>query len=134
MRVITAPEKYEPQAGDITCFLAGGITNCWKWQDAVIDTLRNEEKRGLSLDHLVLFNPRRKNFPIHDPNASEEQIKWEFEHLTKCDIFSMYFCADNSDQPICMYELGRNLALRSGDVDKALNCIITVEDGYRKGK
>lgn len=132
MRVIVAPEIYAPQEGDVTCFLAGGITNCWEWQEAVINELRNQESRGLNLDHMVLFNPRRKNFPIDDPNASEEQIEWEFENLTRCDIFSMYFCADNSDQPICMYELGRNLALRSNDFDKAFNCVVTVEKGYRR--
>lgn len=30
MRVYTAIEKYVPQEDDITCFLAGGITNCWE--------------------------------------------------------------------------------------------------------
>ncbi len=29
----------------------------------------------------VLLNPRRKNFPRHDPAAAEQQIKWEYNHL-----------------------------------------------------
>jgi hypothetical protein len=27
---------------------------------------------------VYLFNPRRENFPINDPNASKEQIEWEY--------------------------------------------------------
>lgn len=124
MRVITAPEDLTVNPNEISCFLAGGITNCPEWQDEVISMLKDE-------DNLVLFNPRRKNFPIHDPNASEEQIKWEFRALSNCDIFSMYFCAGESDQPICMYELGRNLAIRQ--LRKKLdNVIITVEPEYKR--
>ena len=100
MRVITAPEQYERCAGDVTCFLAGGITKCHPWQDKVIEALKK-----VNPEHLVVFNPRRENFPIDDPSAAEEQIKWEFEHLEKVQIFSMYFCQSPSDQPICMYEL-----------------------------
>ena len=29
--------------------------------------------------------------------------------LEKCDLFTMYFAGGESDQPICMYELGRNI-------------------------
>jgi hypothetical protein len=48
--------------------LAGGITGCPDWQSKLINLLRNED--------IVIFNLRRKNFPIHDPTAVEEQIKW----------------------------------------------------------
>jgi hypothetical protein len=89
---------------DVFCFLAGGITNCAEWQDAVLDLLKDED------DHLIIFNPRRKNFPINDPSASLEQIQWEFDYLEECNIFSMYFDGPTkSDQPICFYELGRNI-------------------------
>ena len=105
MRVITAVEKYERQPGDITCFLAGGITDCAEWQDEVINLLSK-----MNLPRLVILNPRRKNFPIHDPNASNEQITWEYNMLNQMDIFSMYFSySEKSVQPICMYELGRHL-------------------------
>ena len=33
------------------------------------------------LDDLVVFNPKRENFPIDDPNAAYEQIAWEFSWL-----------------------------------------------------
>jgi hypothetical protein len=104
MKIIIAPNKYNKLNNDICLFLAGGITNCQNWQDHLIKML-NEEN-----DNLIVFNPRRKNFPINDPTASFEQIKWEFDYLEQCDIFSMYFDGPTqSDQPICFYELGRNI-------------------------
>lgn len=125
MRVYIAPEEYIPQEGDLTCFLAGGITDCWDWQDAVIQELEKFD----DLDRLVLFNPRRPNFPIHDPNAAQEQIEWEFNYLNSCDIFSMFFCSGESTQPICMYELGRHLA-RLENGSGCQTAVISVEEGY----
>ena len=132
MRVVTAVEDFKPELFDsnITCFLAGGITKCWDWQKAVIDELN---KFNLP-DHFVIFNPRREKFPINDPNASFEQISWEFKYLNSCDIFSMYFVNSESDQPICMYELGRNLMRMK--LMYPISCvnrvIITCEDGYSR--
>ena len=108
MKVITAVESYVPSEKDICVFLAGGITNCPNWQNEVIEELRKFK----DTDSLVVFNPRRDNFPIHDTNASQEQIAWEFKWLERMDIFSMYFSGSESDQPICMYELGRNILTR----------------------
>lgn len=107
MKTITAIEKYEKRSSDeIFTFLAGGITNCKEWQNAVLNKLNEFEID----DNLIIFNPRRKNFPINDPTASFDQIRWEFDYLEQCDIFSMYFDGPTqSDQPICFYELGRNL-------------------------
>lgn len=105
MKVITAPESYTVQDGDVCCFLAGGITNCWDWQKHVIDKLSQYS----DTEHLVLINPRRESFDINDPTASDKQVEWEFNWLEKMDIFSMYFADSESVQPICMYELGRNL-------------------------
>jgi len=132
MRIITAVEQYERHPGDVFVFLAGGITNCWEWQDEVIKELQSYA----DTDTLVVFNPRRKNFPIHDPNASQQQITWEFEQLEQMDIFSMYFCNSDSDQPICMYELGRNLVKMQNKFpdDWEKRIIISVEDGYRRTK
>ena len=82
----------------------------------------------------MIFNPRRENFPIGDKNAAYEQIQWEFDQLEKCDIFSMYFCAGESDQPICMYELGRNILRMQNKfpADWQERIIISVEDGYKR--
>ena len=130
MQVITAPESYERSAGDITCFLAGGISQCHPWQDRVIAAIQK-----INPSNLILFNPRRENFPIDDPEAAREQIRWEFNALEKVNIFSMYFCQSPSDQPICMYELGRhmnrltNMYSPNEIVD---HLVITVEDGYKR--
>jgi len=102
-------------------FLAGGITNCPDWQQEVV---------GLLSDELItLLNPRRKNFPIEYPNAAQEQIEWEFHRLNNADIFSMWFSGSDSDQPICMYELGRHLVLHK---DHPETIVIGVEPGYRR--
>lgn len=137
MRVITAPEIYIPKDGDITCFLAGGITGCRKWQDEVIENIRavySEEET----EHLVLFNPRRDHFPM---NADREQIEWEYRYLMMCDIFSIYFCGGGAMQTISMYELGRYVALKSMPMHYLLTwiptrdqIIIDVEDGYPRKK
>lgn len=130
MRIITAPNYYEPFTKDIRVFLAGGITNCPNWQEEVIKQLED----NYVYDSLVVFNPRRENFPIGDKTAAYTQIAWEFEMLEKCDIFSMYFSSGDSDQPICMYELGRNI-LRIQTrfpTDWQDRIVISTEDGYRR--
>ena len=111
MQIIIAPEAFQKKENQIGIFLAGGITNCSEWQNEVIKCLNDMSKYVEDgLEKLVIFNPRRKNFPMDNPNAAEEQITWEFNFLEKCDIFSIYFdYTEKSDQPICFYELGRNL-------------------------
>lgn len=136
MKVITAPEPYIAERGDVFLFLAGGISNCWEWQDAVI-----KELEKYNLEKLVVFNPRRKNFPIDDPNAARDQIGWEFSWLNMADIFTMYFANADSDQPICMYELGRHLErIKNFSLyndyyfDPKDRIVIGVEDGYRRAQ
>ena len=130
MRIITAPEPLDIKNDEVAVFLAGGITDCPDWQKKVIDLL----SAHVDCLKLVILNPRRQNFPIDDPNAAEEQITWEFNALEQMDIFSMYFCSGNSDQPICMYELGRNIVRMQmrfpADWEKRI--IITQEHGYRR--
>ena len=130
MKVITAVEKYKPENNDIIVFLAGGITNCRNWQQDVI----NELKQYNDTENLVIFNPRRENFPIHDPNASLEQITWEYKMLEQMDILSMYFANGDSDQPICMYELGRNILRMQMrfPVDWEKRIIISCESEYKR--
>lgn len=129
MKVITAINEYQRKLNDIFVFLAGGITNCEEWQDIVIEKLKKED------DHLIIFNPRRKNFPIDNPNASLEQIKWEFDYLEQCDIFSMYFDGTSkSDQPICFYELGRNIERMKKKFSKNWfnRIIISVDSNFKR--
>lgn len=78
-------------------FLAGGITNCPDWQADAIN---------LFPSWTVLYNPRRPNFPIHDPTAAAGQVAWEFEHLAKADVVLFWFAGGESVQPIVLFELG----------------------------
>ena len=125
MNVITAVEPIDCFDTKPTIFLAGGITNCPGWHDEIIKMLE-------PYNDGVLLNPRRKNFPIHDPNASKEQITWEFNALNRCSIFSMWFSAGESVQPICMYELGRHLAWAEHSHRPFTCTLIGVEPGYKR--
>ena len=131
MKVITAPESYILQTSEVPLFLAGGICKCPNWQQDIIKKLDDGND---IMNYLVVFNPRRDNFPIGDKFAARTQITWEYEALEKCEIFSMYFCAGESDQPICMYELGRNIARMQSRFpnDWEDRIIISVEDGYNR--
>lgn len=96
-QVIEAPvREFEPRKHRL--FLAGGITNCPDWQQEVISDLKN-------LPSLTIFNPRRKEFPIDDPSASNEQIKWEFDFLKSATEIAVWF-SQGSINPIVLYELG----------------------------
>jgi len=86
---------------NIKLFLAGGITNCPEWQTEMIELLSH-------MNDLTIYNPRRKNFPIDDPKASEEQITWEYNHLRDADLISFWF-SKGSLNPIVLFELGKFL-------------------------
>lgn len=96
MKYIESPEIY---TGDVqkSLFLAGGITNCPDWQSEMVTLLKNAD--------ITILNPRRKDFPINDPDAAPEQIKWEFDHLRKAKSISFWFPKE-SVCPIALYELG----------------------------
>lgn len=129
MKVVTAVEKHKWKSSDVGVFLAGGITDCWDWQQAVIDELASYS----DTDDLIVFNPRRKNFPINDSNAAEEQIKWEHKYLHECNIFSMYFAGGESVQPICMFELGVHLTRLASVPDSTVKAaIVSIEKGYSR--
>ena len=131
MNVITAVNEYKLKPGQVSVFLAGGITDCWDWQQEVIKEL----SKFSNTENLVVFNPRRSDFSIDDPNAAQIQIEWEYKYLHEADIFSMYFTEGKSTQPICMYELGVHLT-RLSDLNslKPLSAIISVESGYCRAK
>ena len=82
-------------------FLAGGITNCPNWQSILIDKIKNSNIKS----DLDIYNPRRKNFSIHDKNASVEQMKWEFNKLKNADMVTYWF-SRGSLNSITLYELG----------------------------
>ncbi len=123
-QIITAPDKSE--AKFVSVFLAGGITNCENWQDKVM--------KELAFEDVTVFNPRQVAFDITDKIATIKQITWEYDRLEKMDIFSMYFCGGESDQPICMYELGRNILRMQNrfpsDWEKRI--VVSVESDYKR--
>lgn len=101
MRVLTAPYYFNAyNSSQKTLFLAGGITNCPEWQNDVLDEFKKLP--------VTIFNPRRENFPIEDPNASVEQIKWEHRHLELADGIMFWFPKE-SICPIVLFELGKYL-------------------------
>lgn len=94
-KVVVAPEPLIPPRKAI--FLAGGITGCPDWQADAVDLFGDW--------HGVLLNPRRPDFPIHDPGAAGRQIRWEHRALHLADAILFWFPAE-SICPIALYELG----------------------------
>jgi hypothetical protein len=111
LRCIECPEYDLPWATQIEdremrlphrkVFLAGGITGCPDWQAEVVDQCQRSYRSA----KLTLVNPRRKNFPIDDPTAAEDQIRWEHYMLRKVDGIAFWF-PEESICPISLYELG----------------------------
>ncbi len=121
-QIIQAPNNEKIKYKSV--FLAGGITNCNNWQLEVSNYLK-------VLNNITIINPRNNNFNILD---NLNQIKWEFNQLEKMDIFSMYFCNSVSNQPICLYELGRNILkmqIRFPN-DWWERIVISIENGYQR--
>lgn len=130
--VYTAPDKITSKHDDPRniIFLAGGITGCNNWQQYVIEKLYS----SIDFDQYCIANPRRDDFPIDDKNEAFNQISWEFHALEECDIFSMYFVGSESDQPICMYELGRNVVRMKEKYPQSWKhrIVVSIEDGYKR--
>jgi hypothetical protein len=95
MRYVEAVNEYKGKGKSL--FLAGAITNAPDWQSEMVALLRDQ--------NLVVFNPRRKNFPINNKNAALEQITWEYKYLRKADGISFWFSKETLN-PIVLYELG----------------------------
>jgi hypothetical protein len=80
-------------------FLGGGISNCQDWQSFMALALMNATD-------LTVFNPRRINFDINDPTASNVQIRWEFKFLEHADVLIFWF-PNTSVCPITLFEYGK---------------------------
>ena len=129
MKVIVAPN--EIPCDNFKVYLAGGITNCHNWQKDVIEYIRKQDVDN-KLEKLTLCNPRRDNFDIAKDDPFD-QIIWEQDAINyKTNIFSMYFCNSESDQPICMYELGVRIARITDGFYSRDNLIISIENGYKR--
>lgn len=97
MKVVESPNTYSPNRETHSLYLAGGITGCPDWQQEIIHLLAHTD--------LVIFNPRRRHFPIDDPSAAEEQIRWEHHHLRLASDILFWFPCETLC-PIALYELG----------------------------
>ena len=104
VEVVEAPNEVELSDNKINIFLAGGITNCPNWQSELISLLKYRIQDNN--DDLVLYNPRRENFPIDIKDESLRQITWEHKYLSECDQIVFWF-SRGSLNPIVLYELGR---------------------------
>ena len=136
--VVTAPEHRYFHPKTMKIFLAGGIQKSIKWQEMIIKDFQGVYDIELSADYkngLYLLNPRREDW-IEEPGAAERQIEWEFDMIERCDVFTMYFAGGESDQPICMYELGRNIERMKQRFPKSWKdrIIITCDNSYRRVK
>ena len=125
MLEVRAP-NYWSKEDKVMCFLAGGLQKC-NWHSSVFNYLAS-----LETDDLVIFNPKRDDFDIHNPEMEVEQITWEYHHLNDFRenpkfFFSMYFDQSESVQPICFYELGRMLALLNPS-----RCVVSVHPGFSR--
>jgi hypothetical protein len=105
-RYYEAPTDYDIHGEDPPAvFLAGGITGCPRWHDHAVNTLRES---GVPM---VVLNPNRENFPIHDPDAGWEQVRWEQHHLHLPGVITMlWFPASDAavtTQPIAQFEFGQ---------------------------
>jgi len=117
MQYVECPDVWKRLPGQPSVFLAGGITDCPYWQNGIA--------RLLEYTNYAILNPRRKNFPMSNPSAAEEQIIWEFQHLRKADVIAFWFCKA-SLQPIALFELG------AWSQQKDPMVVIGVEPGYSR--
>lgn len=95
-RYIEAPHEYTGTGPAV--FLAGGIQGCDDWQA--------EAAKALGFLDVVVLNPRRVTFSLHDPHAEEQQVAWENRHLHRASLVLFWFPSSPSHQPIALYELG----------------------------
>ena len=103
MKLIKAPnndriirEMFSAQA---RVFVAGGISNCPDWQEEFTDKFTEYG------DHLVMYNPRRNDFDITNPNMSSEQIEWEYGRIDESNHMVFWF-PEETLCPITLFELG----------------------------
>ena len=127
MYTFVAPQRVRFDGHKV--FLAGGITDCDNWQKVVINNLSDRLPKTFAV-----CNPRRDNFPIHIRGEADRQIAWEFDQLETCDIFSMFFANSDSVQPICFYELGRNICRMQERFpnDWWNRIVISCESGFKR--
>jgi hypothetical protein len=99
--VIEAPAEWDGTGPGV--FLAGGISGTHDWQADIIARLA-----GLPI---TLLNPRRENYPWHEPSAAAAQIEWEYRHLRRAAAVLFWFPPETLC-PIALFELGGRVLVR----------------------
>lgn len=103
IELIQAPS--ETTSKGIKLFLAGGIRNCPKWQDELIEKLLKEQRIKDEIENedikILIFNPRCNEIP-----EEKDQITWEHNQMEKSDIISYWFSV-GSVNPITLFEYGK---------------------------
>jgi len=104
MRAVVAPHPFSRSIGDgPAVFLAGGITGCPDWQQAVTMALRGE--------HVVVLNPRQPHYDADNPDNYTRQVDWEFTHRNhEALAYMLFWFPAPQIQPIALFELGDALA------------------------
>lgn len=147
IRVVNCPQRVEtffPSRKHL--FLAGGITGCQDWQQEMILQFVSHANDPI-FSKVILINPRRNDFDVSDPKASDFQIEWERHHLENVDAIIFWFPCETLC-PITLYELGVAAAegtkifvgchpdyARRFDVQKQLSLIrseVTVHEEFAK--
>tara|TARA_B100001778_G_scaffold334986_1_gene350439 strand:+ start:11759 stop:12208 length:450 start_codon:yes stop_codon:yes gene_type:complete len=96
LKYIEAPADIPPSVLR-SLFIAGGITGTEDWQKPFIEYLKEL--------NIMVLNPRRKDFPMGDPEAGAEQIEWEHHALSVATAVSFWFPPETLC-PISLFELG----------------------------
>jgi len=102
VKIIEAPEAFEPKETGFRIFLAGTIDNgeSENWQEKICKHFESEE---IDKD-VIIYNPRRSKW---DPKKEEleNQINWELKALENSNIIIMNILG-TSKSPISLMELG----------------------------
>lgn len=94
--VLVAPQR--AAISGLSVFLAGGITNSPRWQDAAVAYF---ERR---IDGITICNPRRPDDFEDRETEYERQVTWELDHLLTADLALFWFPA--AECRITRIELG----------------------------
>lgn len=122
MKYIEAPNYEHLNSSYPSVFFAGSITGSKDWQKNLFERIK--------LCNGTVYNPRRENFDINNPNESAEQISWEYVHLHQSDVIIFYFSHETL-APITLFELGAALE-RNLYGEKPQQIFIYCEPEYRR--
>lgn len=88
-------------AGTIDMDDATGKATSKDWQKE----LENRVKKETFAKQVVIFNPRRDDWPEDGSSEMYRQVHWELEHMEKANLIVMNI-GENSKSPISLLELG----------------------------